>query len=359
MSDVFLIGAGFSMAIGHWMPDTQRLGSMVIDQQTSMHRAEVNGNHSDICDGLSCDFATLPKNRALLDFEQWLSSLAEQQAYLYLPANLQRQALFEKLSKLVAIQINSSVEHTVQGGGPPEWLSRLVKTWHEKEMTIISLNYDTLIETTFDHLRTTQLAPNTGGFIIPSHEDIYPVPIRSATPAAYSGIFGSGAAFPVGATMTLAKLHGSTNWYWDESTRSAESIVQVGLRNRWGDLNTYGDSIPGKVPLVVPPTLVKGSFFDNPMLRELWHTAYLELYGARRIFVIGYSLPPADLLMRSMLQAAILDEDEIWIVNRSEEHAARFTTLGASKVHVDFCGDRPGLLESFVEWYVNEEGDGA
>jgi hypothetical protein len=82
MTDVFLIGVGFSMAIGDLMPDTRRLGRVVINQQTAIHRTEVKGNHSDICDGLSCDFATLPKDRALLDFEEWLSSLAEQQPYL-------------------------------------------------------------------------------------------------------------------------------------------------------------------------------------------------------------------------------------------------------------------------------------
>src|SRR5580704_2869772 len=114
MNDAFILGAGFSMSVADPMPGTNELGRRVIDQQTSIHRAPLR-EHSSICDGLSCDTPILPADRTDLDFEQLLSKLAEPQPYLYAPENMQRRALFEQLSGLIELQINSAVHQSISG----------------------------------------------------------------------------------------------------------------------------------------------------------------------------------------------------------------------------------------------------
>jgi hypothetical protein len=176
------------------------------------------------------------------------------------------------------------------------------------------------------------------------------------TPLPVTGAFYDGSNRVEAAdTMTLIKLYGSTNWYWDESSRTADSIVQIALRSRWADpepaYSTGSHKAPGKVPLIVPPTMGKSTFFDNPVIRDLWHEAYLALLGADRLFVLGYSLPLTDLLVRSLLEASQLDEKEIWIVNPDRYIVERFAHLGTIKK--DFSGKHQ-IGQPLLEWFVEE-----
>jgi hypothetical protein len=68
----------------------------------------------------------------------------------------------------------------------------------------------------------------------------------------------------------------------------------------------YGRA-PGKVPVIVPPTLSKSGFFNNPIIRQIWRGAYEAIRNTDRVFVIGYSLPEGDLLVRSLLTEATRD----------------------------------------------------
>ena len=326
------------------MPGTDELGRRVIDQQTSIHRARPR-DHSSICDGLSCDAPILPADRSGLDFEQLLSQLAEPQPYLLRPENMQRSALFEQLSGLIELQINFAVHQSLSGQSVPEWLAKLVTLWHAERSSVITFNYDTIVEATFDAL-SLQNGESERPLM---HYQLGPTPL----PVTGSFYGGSSRAEPAD-TMSLIKLHGSTNWYWDESSRTADSIVQIALRSKWSDsepaYSTGSEKAPGKVPLIVPPTMGKSTFFANPVVTELWHDAYLALMGAERVFVLGYSLPLTDLLVRSMLDSSMIGEKDIWIVNPDGTIADRFEHLG--NVRRDFCGfQSPGvaLMDRFVQ----------
>src|SRR5262245_19044366 len=126
-----------------------------------------------------------------------------------------------------------------------------------------------------------------------------------------------------GQTFQYRKLHGSTNWHWDETTRAADSIVDIGLEHVWRESepryppDEHESRAPGKVPMIVPPMTSKSGYFDNPVIRDLWRGAFEALRGARRVFVIGYSMPPGDSLVRSMMNDAIQPGQEFWIVNPS------------------------------------------
>lgn len=115
------------------------------------------------------------------------------------------------------------------------------------------------------------------------------------------------------------------------------------------------NTAPGKVPMIVPPVTVKSTYFGNPMIRYLWHTAYLGLLAARRVFVFGYSLPPGDLLVRSML-AEVLSNKEVWVINTDKKVAKRFAKLNPGKVNDDF-GQGTVIPSDFVTAYVNSHDD--
>lgn len=350
MSDAFLLGAGFSRAISPVMPTTNELGNHVITQQKSIHASKTT-SHSSICDGLSCDWPVLPREFPDIDFEGWLSELGEPQPYLFGPENDRRRALFDELAGLIRLQVNFAEEHATLGRRPPQWLVDLILYCHSDRAVAVTLNYDTLIEATFDGLRLPD--PKQGGAHPITHLQVGPSVIPN-----WDVMYG-GLRLQPADTLQLVKLHGSTNWFWDGSTRSAASMVQIELRTMWEALApSYSEEdldfrVAGKVPVIVPPTFGKSSLLDNPTIQHLWRSAYLALTGARRIFVIGFSLPPSDRLMRSMLKATVANS-EVWIVNPDPTVGDRFTSLSAGSLRLDFCGPEACNLERFSEYLKAE-----
>ena len=125
------------------------------------------------------------------------------------------------------------------------------------------MNYDTLAEASMLHVSQTlqTIQRPLLHFSLPATDDA-PVP-----PMPFYQAYRSG-----NDELQLIKLHGSTNWYWDQQTKAADSIVVKDLRCLWkheGD--QYPDvmkAVPGMVPVFVPRTLGKSSYLDNPTLRH-------------------------------------------------------------------------------------------
>jgi len=90
--------------------------------------------------------------------------------------------------------------------------------------------------------------------------------------------------------------------------------------------------LPGREPFIVPPSATKSGYYRNPLTRELWRTAFEALHAAGRISLVGYSLPPADLVMSGMLASAIRGRDvPIEVVNPCPEGPSeRLLGLGPS-----------------------------
>jgi hypothetical protein len=337
MTDAFILGAGFAKAISPVMPLASDLGVRSVDQLKSVHRARVQPDqHAPQCDGLSCDGRTplTAFSSGALNFEEWLTSLAEPQPYLLRPDNARREALFSELTGSVSWEIEQSVAHVVQGNDPPGWLAELVRRWHESRSYIVTFNYDTLIETT---LRTLRIVNEARGGIL-THTAIGPSVIPN-----WTAFYGGGSRLSAADSFRLWKLHGSTHWYWDDTTKAADSIVQIGLRHEWETLTpSFNDEerehrAPGKVPMIVPPTTGKSVYFNNPVIRYLWHDAWMALNAARRIFIFGYSLPHGDILVRSML-ADLMPGKEVWVIDLNPEVGERVAELKPGAVNCDFNG---------------------
>lgn len=333
------------------MPLTSDLGLRVLDGQKSIHRSR-SPNHSDICDGLSCDYPLLPGGSSPSDFEAWLTSLAEPQPYLFGPENDRRRALFDELAGLIDIQIKFAEAQVMCGSEPPEWLVSLVTAWHKHQASVVTFNYDTIVEATFDFIRVPD----------PTQDEKFPITHLQLGPSLVPNwaVMYGGLRLPPADTFDYIKLHGSTHWYWDDTTRASDSIVQVGLRSGWNQPEPFYSSeelafrAPGKAAMIVPPTTAKSAYFDNPMIRLLWRMAYQATLAADRVFVLGYSLPIADLLVRTMIGDAIRNgrRKSVWIVNPDETVAQHFAEFETELVDTHSGDGFKGMVH-FVEEYLS------
>lgn len=304
MADTFLLGAGFSKAINSLnMPLADELGRLAIERLVAIHGFPLR-THADTCDGMSCDNPSLVDGKPPgQSFEMWLSQLAEALPFRLDFENATALSTYLQLADAVADEIRDATRRACQQapGTEPPWLEPLLRTWHRRRAEVITFNYDTLIEARFEALGEVepQGLSHTYG-----HRDLAALLLPPA------GKHDEGHTGPMPGTFRLMKLHGSVSWYWDPVTRSAESMVDVGLPAQWPhDPNNRtwdpNRAMPGRRPVIVPPTASKTRFFDNHRIRELWRRAFEAIRSADRLVIIGYSMPVYDLMVTALLQEAV------------------------------------------------------
>lgn len=151
---------------------------------------------------------------------------------------------------------------------------RLLGCLPHEQLTLMSLNYDTLLDMT---LRRLGLEPDYGLDFL-----------HHATPRSETCI-------------KLYKLHGSMNWAY---CPSCLTTVYTAERR-----TTPGQACPNcglaLDPLIVPPSPLK--IPPSPFLSALWKKAEWELSQAAEIVFIGYSLSDADANIRYLLFRGFYD----------------------------------------------------
>ncbi len=104
-------------------------------------------------------------------------------------------------------------------------------------------------------------------------------------------------------SVKLLKIHGSVSW---SGTKVYDSYNQ---------LREAGDT-----PVLIPPTWSK-TVIDAKIQRS-WDLARAALHDAKRIVIIGFSLPPTDYHFRFLLASGLIGNirlEGIWIVNPNLE----------------------------------------
>ena len=352
--DAFILGAGFSIAVSNRaMPDTDTLGEIALSRQRSIHASQ-RKTHSDICDGISCNAPMLVNGTwPAPSFEVWLSRLAESQPYLYEPDNYERRAVYERLVGLIAMEIDGTAGWVMRSD-PPSWLLVLVERWIADETPVVTLNYDTFVESTVEAVVCNRHKdPTAKAWSLSIGPRLIPLNPMLVTPVG-NPLMPTAPGYDA-TKMSLYKLHGSTRWYWDDQTRSTDSMIDIGQGSGWY-LHRSADAdnreVPGKLPVIVPPTTTKSGFFSNGIIRAIWRGAYEALRRADRVFVLGYSLPPADLVVQSLLTEAFsVKHPKLWLVNTSDRTAENYKDLGV-ELDTTFCvKDQP--IPHFVKQYVD------
>jgi hypothetical protein len=321
MSDVFLLGAGFSRAISREMPLLGDLSRLVRERYNREIPSEV---------------------AALLDdnFELALSFLAQSKPWLPETDNLRHRALLLDFANVIAGVVGSSTRDAVAGmaSESPGWLVQLIKYWHANKCTVLTLNYDTLLEVVSGDVKVGD------SHLLPHH--IYPPILMDA------GLRGGELRiWDEIETYQLLKLHGSINWFYSGREQSfGESIYfqdpWTSPADFWVDRPVEprrARTIADKFPFIIPPLFEKAPLFSHETVRSLWFQASKALEGASRLICIGYSLPASDLTMRQFIKSSIAKKNTpLVIVNRSNESAKHYQqtlALAEGQVSQPFSGE--------------------
>jgi NAD-dependent SIR2 family protein deacetylase len=278
MTRVFILGAGFSKAINADMP---LLGGLRNGVESILNSWKI-----DI--GRDLD--------AIADVERWLTVLADQAPWLSRAEQMRNLALFDNVSRAI-YEVLTTRQTRAAISSAPDWLIPLITYWHRSRETVITFNYDCLVELAY---MDAMVGEDGGG--MPS--DLYGIPI---TPAALrvAPIYARKKVW----TFKLLKLHGSLSWWYSgmDAERS-DSIYEMiwtgsfgkGIEQAHGELG--GDLlVTDKLPMIVPPAATKTPFYRNSLLAAQWVQAAEALREADELVIMGYSAPVTDLSVTSLI----------------------------------------------------------
>jgi hypothetical protein len=197
-----------------------------------------------------------PDLDAIENVEHWLTLLADPAPWLTASDQQRNSALFLDVSPAIyeavyAMQAKASIV------APPDWLFPLVKYWHRMRSTVVTFNYDSLVELAYcDAVEP----PSPSGTMLAS--DLLGIPITPAD--ASDPIYG-------------------TVWIGD---------FKRGFIHTWSV--DEGTLVADKVPMLIPPAATKAPFYRNRLLAAQWAEAATALNEAEEIVFMGYSAPGAD-----------------------------------------------------------------
>jgi hypothetical protein len=331
--NVVVLGAGFSRAVCDVMPTANRLGEMAYER-LAHSRSELIPRFSD-------DYP----------FETWLSLLAEGQPYLRETENRERQAEFSRLRDAVVDSLDA-VQAEALAHPPPRWFRELLSALHYTQSTVISLNYDTIVEAGLasQYLErpgssiegrgvgwrftdTGEMDYSIAAMVLPAWS-VGPVDVLRNLPKTETPPRITTMKAPA-TTMRLLKLHGSLDWWWVPGDQTGATLSRYETGATFGKPTMLtnddrGSELPGRERFIVPPLATKSAYYGNPITRQLWQDAFKALRAAPRIALLGYSLPQADFVMSGMLESAIRQREvEVIVANPAPDGPChRIAALG-------------------------------
>ena len=278
MPDVFILGAGFSKAISDSMPTMAELSSAILENREKV------------------DLPVAALLRLGNDIELWMTYLSQSQPWLKTPENDRNKAFAGQLREQIKEIIDDRTRSAARSDSP-DWLKCLIRAWHEQRATVITLNYDTLIE------RASRELPITDKIRRILAEEMYPPYFANIKSRSGAALWGKETTD----TFSYLKLHGSTNWYYSgRDNFYGETIFYSDVPPLGSDLLAEEKALSAlsrdKEALIIPPVTEKTTYFNNETVKGLWHEARVALSKATRVFVIGYSLPISDLGMELFLR---------------------------------------------------------
>lgn len=340
-AEVFILGAGFSIAASSALsdherfPDTAGLGQRVVDALQPKVRLEVAeaGWPGPGADGIG--------------FETWLARLAEDQPYLSTEENLRRRALYTAVIRAMRPVLVECEERTA--ADPPPWLLDLVSVWHARQAQVLTFNYDTLVERCLDQLGLSdvdELRVIGAGDIL---DGIPPSADASPDPR------GPGVA-----TFRLVKLHGSTSWFWVPGDLTGTTVLRLDPRTASeGDPDVQAVRsrlLLGRDPFIVPPVTTKTALYANPVTKELWTRARGALRKARRVTLVGYSFPPVDTTAVGLVTEALASRSDVSleVVDLNTGDVVRELSGAGIVGSAPVCHSGDDAVERFVAGYIAE-----
>ena len=338
--DVFVLGAGFSRAINSQMP--------VMSQLTEAVKENIETSELSLPPPL---VDSEDRGRELENnIELWMTYLSQRQPWLDDSFNQYNLSVATRIRRYIRQVIEQASRNAMTS--KPKWLQPLIERWNIHQTSVITLNYDTLVERATRSLITS--ASNNGVGIELSQ--VYPPYFSNIRSRVRSQFWGASRLD----TFTYFKLHGSVNWHYSGREDFYGETIFYSDVSPWGtkicnkeiDSSSYARD---KEALIIPPVAEKTTYFNNETVRRLWQEASEALESATRVFVIGYSLPISDLGMQFFLKRSLPISGTQWyIVNPDRDVARGYRKLLEPQQTVldDYVGqDDP--LPRFVDDYLN------
>ena len=276
------------------------------------------------------------------DIELWMTYLTQHQPWLKEEHHYRNMALAADIRRHI---FNVIVERTKtsMNSPVPNWLLGLIRYWHSRRASVLTLNYDTLVERASHKF----LVNNSEGILA---ESIHPLYFANILTRSGEAVWGEHKTD----SFTYFKLHGSTNLFYSGRTEFYGETIYMTKVPPWGTGYQGYESrsrlvSADKEVLLIPPVTDKLTYFNNETVRQLWQDACAALRAASRVFVIGYSLPPTDLGMTLFLQhSQPSNGTAVYVIDQNSEVVTRFqNVLPTLKVKGDFAG-RPDVVSEFV-----------
>lgn len=334
--DVVVLGAGFSKAVFADLPTTDQLGEAVRCRLSPTDQAKLPATEFE--DGR---------------FEGGLSYLAEEQPHLAEDQGLEARALLHRVTAAVRVVLAEMQARALVNRAPP-WLYELLSVLHVRQATVLSLNYDNLIECCVEE----SFLKAARGTVSVTEEDVlgglppcadFPGSSRNVV---YQGIYDGGQIATwrhKAETFRLFKLHGSLSWYWVPGDTIGATLQRWLLPGTFGDPREVEDEtrervLPSREAYIVPPSALKSRHFQNPISRQLWRWASEALSSTTRVVLIGYSAPAGDRTFSGMLTDSVRGRQvAVEVVNPDADRvAARLVRIGVpadsiTKICSDNC----------------------
>ena len=229
-------------------------------------------------------------------------------------------------------------------------LNELAHVEKPEDMTIVTFNYDILLERALRSLADTR----PGVFSFPGCyrlKDLTSSDARSVTgesDLATKDLAATG--------VPVLKLHGSLNWFSKHKSftplprhlTAQNRQLTVSMANKIPKALTFTNKRTVHLkPIIIPPVSGKRAIMQNDVL-GLWKIAAKALQQADRIVIAGYSCPPMDLEARFLISENLRKNDSknVYLVNPDAGIAARFLRL---------CGVDHSTIYTSLNKFVDED----
>jgi hypothetical protein len=279
---------------------------------------------------------------AVADVEQWLSFLADPAPWLGSSEQGRNYALFADVSRAI-YEVLTAMEITASVQPAPPWLLTLVAYWQRTNATVITFNYDCLVELAFLEVMSKQA--------LYWASDLYAIPISPAAQRV------GGPARQRMPAFKLLKLHGSLSWWYSgPEAEQSDPIYWTGWRGHFGEGKhdlwpEFGDEslVVDKVPMLVPPAATKTPFYKNRLLAAQWSQAAEALQNAEELVLMGYSAPVTDLTVTTLI-ATQFKGSTIVPVNLDKTMPERAKKLGDRRRTLQVIEGFAGTTNCLEKW---------
>lgn len=344
-SEVTILGSGFSKALVSEMPLTNQLTEAIKDRIKSEEdvikalwtKHVENNNVGNVNDEEG-------------NFEEILSYLDDSFPCKDHLQKLEHRILYHAITTLIIQHLAEiKIDYKTLFSDKP-WLKDFIKYIRDRKVSIITFNYDTIFEGLLinsDSNGNGKMLCETGNvegyyskvnyfkdtYFIASNSILLAIPHRF-----YFKTGSGGSSFREGADTLqaglgnnpkLLKLHGSLNWLYSEYNKSVicddleffdnscvyvEEIKKTFIEYQQELQKSFPrflDEIRERYkPLIIPPIQNKTpEYINNNIIKEQWIEAGKILSKAKKINIIGYSLPDTDLATMLMLKTSINNKD--------------------------------------------------